>query len=282
VILVTGGTGTLGRQLVAVLVARGEQVRVLTRDPARADGLAAEVVVGDLRTPATLPDAVRGCAVVVAAAHGLVGDRRTNPATVDRDGNENLVRAAVDAGVQHLVLLSGLGAAPDHPMELLRMKHAAEQTVRESGLAWTIVRPAAYLETWQGIVGRKLVSGGPALVFGPGTNPINFVSVVDVAAVVDQVIAGSSSPGQVIEVGGPENITLTELAERLVAAAAGRQRIKHVPLPMLRAMSVLARPVAPGFARQTRMALWMNSADLRFDGGDFDRRFPEIARRRAD
>lgn len=276
-ILVTGATGTLGRHLVPLLTARGQRVRVLTRDPARADGLPAEIAVGDLREPATLVEAVRGCSVVVAAAHGLVGDRRTSPEAIDRDGNGHLLRAAIEAGVDHVVLVSTLGAAPDHPMSLCRMKFAAERALLASPLAWTIVRPSAYLETWADVVGGKLASGGPAMVFGPGTNPINFVSAADVAAVVALTIADPGQRGQLIEVGGPDNVTLTEFARRLVAAAGGTGRIKHLPLPMLRAMGTLARPVAPGFARQARMGVWMNSADLAFDAADLRRRFPQLS-----
>jgi len=262
VILVAGGTGTLGRRLIALLAARGEAVRILTRDPARAAGLPGDVAVGDLRDRQSLARAVQGCSAVVAGAHGFVGVGRTSPEAIDRDGNRNLVRAAADSGVEHLVLLSTLGAAPDHPMSLHRMKYAAEQALRDSGLAWTIVRPSAYLETWVGVIGAKLATGGPALVFGPGLNPINFVAVGDVAALVDRALRDPQLRGQVVEVCGAQNLTLTELAGRLVAERGGTARIKHVPLPMLRAMSVLARPVAPGFARQARMALYLDTAPL--------------------
>jgi len=54
-------------------------------------------------------------------------------------------------------------------MSLHRAKHAAEQALRASGLAWTIVRPAPFLETWTGIIGAKIAGNGQALVFGPGT-----------------------------------------------------------------------------------------------------------------
>jgi uncharacterized protein YbjT (DUF2867 family) len=116
------------------------------------------------------------------------------------------------------VLVSVLGAAPDHPMSLHRAKHAAEQALRASGLAWTIVRPSPFLETWAGIIGAKLGSNGRALVFGPGRNPISFVSAADVAAVVDLAVHDPSLGGQVLEVAGPEHLSFTQLADRLIAA----------------------------------------------------------------
>src|SRR5512132_558679 len=104
-------------------------------------------------------------------------------------------------------------------MSLHRAKYAADQALWASGLAWTIIRPAAYLETWIAIIGAKLADGGQALVFGPGRNPVNFVSAHDVAAVVDLAVHDPSLRGQVLEVTGPENLTFTQLAERLVTAS---------------------------------------------------------------
>jgi uncharacterized protein YbjT (DUF2867 family) len=267
VILVAGGTGTLGTLLVRRLADRGEQVRVLTRDPARAAHLpgTVEILAGDLGDPAAVAEAVAGCATVVSAVHGFAGPGKPSPEAIDRDANRALIQAAAAAGVGHLVLVSVLGAAPDHPMSLHRAKHAAEQALRASGMPWTIVRPAAYRETWAGIVGAKLAAKGQAVVFGPGRNPINFVSAEDVADLVDLAVRDPSLRGQVLEVAGPENLTFTELAERLIAASGQPGRIRHVPLPILRAMSVLARPISPTFARQAQAAVVMNTTDMTAD-----------------
>jgi uncharacterized protein YbjT (DUF2867 family) len=279
VILVAGATGTLGTEVVRRLADRGEPVRVLTRDPARAAHLpeTVEILAGDLGDRATVAEAVAGCASVVSAVHGFAGPGKPSPEAIDRDANRALIRAAAAAGVGHLVLVSVLDAAPDHPMSLHRAKHAAEQALRTSGLPWTIIRPAAYLETWAGIVGAKLAAKGQAVVFGPGRNPINFVSAHDVAALVDLAVHDPSLRGQVLEVAGPENLTFTELAERLIAASGQPGRIRHVPLPILRAMSVLARPVSPTFARQAQAAVVMNTTDMTADVTGIRDRFPTIA-----
>ncbi|HEX3337144.1 MAG TPA: SDR family oxidoreductase [Jatrophihabitans sp.] len=274
-ILVVGGTGRLGSLVVRSLAAAGTPVRVLTRDTQRAAGLPAAIVTGDLRDAASLDAAVAGCTTVVSAAHGFVGGRHGGPEAVDRAGNFNLLRAAVAAGVDHVVLTSVHGAAPEHPMSLHRAKYAAEQALRPSGLSWTIVRATAYLETWMEIVGGKLADGGPGLVFGHGDNPINFVSVVDVAQIVVATVVDPALRAELIEVGGPENLTLRDLARRL-----GATRVKQIPRPALRAMSVLARPAAPAFARQARAAVVMDTTDMTFDAAPLARRFPQIAWRR--
>jgi uncharacterized protein YbjT (DUF2867 family) len=278
VILVAGGTGTLGTQVVRRLLGRGLGVRVLTREPTRAAHLpgTVQILTGDLRDQAAVAAAVRGCATVISAVHGFVGPGKPSPEAIDRDANLALIQAATAAGVQHLVLVSVLGAAPDHPMSLHRAKHAAEQALRASGLGWTIVRPAAYLETWAGIIGAKLADGGQALVFGPGRNPINFVSARDVAAVIDLAIQDQSLRGQVLDVSGPENLTFSQIADRLVVANGKPGHTRHVPMPMLRAMSVLARPFSPTFARQAQAAVVMNTTDITADVAGIRERLPTI------
>ena len=277
-ILVAGGTGTLGRQVVRRLSTRGEDVRVLTRDPARAAALpdSVEVLAGDLRDPASVATAVRGCRTVVSAVHGFAGPGRPSPEAIDRDANLALIQAAGAAGAGQVVLVSVLGAAADHPMPLHRAKHAAEPALRASGLAWTIIRPAAYLETWIAITGARLPDKGQALVFGPGRNPINFVSAHDVAGVVDLAVQDPSLHGRLLEVAGPENLSFTQLAERLIAAGGRPGRLRHVPLPMLRAISLLARPVAPTFARQAQAAVVMNTSDMTVETSAIRDRLPTI------
>ena len=277
-ILVAGGTGTLGRRVVTRLLDRGDEpIRVLTRAPVRAGHLpeTVQVVVGDLRTDPLEP-LVEGCRTVVSAVHGFAGPTRTSPAAVDRDGNARLVAAAQRTGVGDFVLVSVVGAAPDHPLSLHRMKYAAEQHVRASGLHATTVRATSFLETWMEIIGGNLSHGGPALVLGPGRNPINFVSADDVAAFICLVVDGDRRIGEQLSVGGPGDLSFVEIAEHLLAHAPGSAGTRHVPLPVLRALSVLARPVRPAFARQAGAAVVMNTSDMTFDAAPLRARFPDI------
>lgn len=280
-ILVAGGTGTLGAHLVPLLATAGHRIRVLTRDERHADRVGeggVEVVVGDVRNPAAVTAAVRGCRTVISAIHGFAGPGRPSPASIDRDGNRTLFAAAAAEGAEHVILVSVVGAAADHPMSLHRMKFAAEQDLIASGPAWTIIRSTAFMETWIGLIGSPLAAKGHALVFGPGDNPINFVSMRDVAAVVELAVRDPALRGETLEVGGPENLSFNEVARRIVGGAAGTSaRTKHIPLPVLRAMSVLARPVAPGFARQARAAVVMNTTDLTFTDRGTRRLLPDLA-----
>jgi uncharacterized protein YbjT (DUF2867 family) len=271
VILVAGGTGTLGRELVGLLARDGSPVRILTRDPARAAGLSAEVAVGDVRDAASLGPAMAGCSAVVSAVHGFLGGRGAGPEAVDDRGNARLVRAAGEAGVGHVVMISVHDAAPHHPMSLHRAKHAAEQHLRGSGLPWTVLRPTAYLETWAAIVGAKVSSGGPALVLGRGENPINFVSARDVATLAARAVTDPALRHQAIDLPGPDNLTMVELARLL-----GADRVRHVPRAALRVMAVAAAPLRPALARQAIAALVMDTLDMTADSTQLRRRFPDL------
>jgi uncharacterized protein YbjT (DUF2867 family) len=263
VILVAGGTGTLGTPLVRMLAAHGETVRVLTRNEHHADSLrdtGVDVVIGDVRSAAAL--AVHGCTAVISAIHGFTGPRSADPASIDRDGNRTLIRAALDAHVDHMILVSAYGAAPNHPMSLHRMKYAAEESLIASGLSWTIVRPVPFMETWIDVIGARLADKGKALVPGPGDNPVNMVSVRDVATLIDRTIRDNTNRGRRLDVIGPESPTLRHIAEQLVAANPTPSRIVHIPLAVLRALAVLARPLAPAVARQAGAAVVMNTTDM--------------------
>lgn len=276
-ILVTGGTGLLGTRLVGHLVDGGNAVRVLTRDARRAAHLPAgvDIAIGDVATT-SLDAIVAGCTTVVSALHGFAGPTRTSPSAVDRDGNARLIAAAHRSGVTRFVLVSVVGAAIDHPMSLHRMKYEAELELERSGLDAVVVRATSYLETWRDIIGAKVADGGPALVLGPGQNPINFVSADDVARFVAAAATGDARIGPLVCVGGPEDLTFTQVAEQILASSGRTHDIRHVPLGMLRAMSMLARPVHTEAARKAQAAVVMNTTDMTFDAQATRHEFPDI------
>jgi NADH dehydrogenase len=256
VIVVAGGTGRLGTALVSRLVERGEPVRVLTRDRSRAGHLPpVEVAVGDVRNPSDVGAAVHGASAVVSAVHGFAG-RGVSPASVDRDGNARLIDAAAGVGA-HVVLMSVLGAAPDHPIGLFRMKAAAEDRLRSSGTPWTIVRAGPFRELYADLMRRTAGRSGRPLVFGRGDNPVPFVAVADVAAAVDQALHDPACRGAVIELPG-RAMTFNQLAAQLAAELGpGAQRPRHVPRPVLRILGT-AGATQPG--RMAAAALLMDTA----------------------
>src|SRR4030095_2243693 len=147
-ILIAGGSGLLGTRVTQLLTARGHAVRVLTRDPQRARHLESsqiETVTGSVQDPDAVAQAVSGAQIVISAIHGFAGHGASNPTTVDLQGNRALIQAAKAQGVERFILVSIHGATIDHPIELFRMKRRAEEELQASGIAWTIIRPTAYM-----------------------------------------------------------------------------------------------------------------------------------------
>ena len=259
--LVAGGTGRLGSLLVERLTQQEVAVRVLTRDPRRAEPLqrlGVEVARGDVRRPDTLSAAVDSVDVVVSAVHGFAGPGRVTPESVDRDGNTNLLAAAQEVGAA-MVMVSIVGASPDSPMELLRHKYAAEHIVRASGLSWTIVRATAFVELWAELVGK-------GIVFGRGDNPINLVAVTDVADLVAQAVLDPTCRGRVFEIGGPRDLSLNDLAALSREVAGKPAHVRHLPRAALRVMAPLHR--------LPKAALVMDTTDMTFRPGHDGRTGP--------
>jgi uncharacterized protein YbjT (DUF2867 family) len=220
--------------------------------------------------------AVAGARTVISAITGFGMARDISPRTVDWEGNRNLIRAAKAAGVEHFILLSVCQAAADHPIELFRMKYRAEEELRASGLAWTIIRPTAYMETWLGILGQPLLNSGGTRVFGRGQNPINFVSADDVARLVDLALADQTMRGVTVDAGGPENLSMVKVVETFEMLTGANGKVAHVPLPMMRAMSVLMNPFNATMARMMKAAVVMDTRDMTLDASARQQRYPSI------
>jgi uncharacterized protein YbjT (DUF2867 family) len=242
-IVVAGGSGRLGRALLAR--------RPNARSISRREGV-------DVRDRSALD--LRGATVVVSAMHGFAG-KGVDPESVDVRGNANLIEAAAAAGVRHFILVSVHDARADHPIELFRAKFRAEELLRASGLPYTIVRPSAFVETWLGIVCAPLLEKKKTMIFGRGRNPINFVSVDDIATVIDDAI-DRGPLGNAIECVGPDNLTFHELLDAFCAITGARGRVGHVPLPVMRTMAIVMRPFHANLARQIRAGVVLDTTDM--------------------
>lgn len=278
-ILVAGGTGTLGTHVVRLLTARGLEVCVMTRDSRRAGHLRGNlvtVVEGDVRDPYSVRNGARGAEAVVSLIHGFTGTDAGGPRAVDGEGNSNLIRAAESAGAEQFVMMSVRGASPDHPMELHRMKFQAEQELRASRLAWTIVRATAFMETYVPLICEPLLRRGRTQVFGRGDNPINFVSVEDVARFIDVAVLDPYLRGRIVEVGGPANLTFNQMTQIFGRVTGRTVRVAHIPVPLLKLVSRLLHPVRPELARLIQAAVVMDTTDMSFDPSALRRRYPHI------
>ncbi|MGY1779577.1 SDR family oxidoreductase [Geodermatophilus sp. SYSU D01036] len=217
-VVVTGGTGRLGRVLVPSLQAAGHQVRQVSRRGTGPGGVRA-----DLATGRDLPAAVRGAEVVVHAAT----DPRGNPWQVDVAGTRRLVQALDRDRLRHLVYVSIVGV-DRVPWSFYRAKFAAEQVVLASGLPVTIVR----ITQWHDFVDEMLGTArrGPVLIVPMGWSAAP-VDVGEAAGFLTEVVAGPPSGGEAVEFGGPEDLSAADLARAWVAAREPSVRVVSTPLP---------------------------------------------------
>src|SRR5712691_2875158 len=218
-ILVIGGTGRLGRQVVELLVQRGRPVRVLTRDPRRAalprtGGV--QLVGGDLRQRDSLGPALDGVDTVVCTAHGGEGAGSNGPRGIEGRGIPELIGLATGRLAQ-FVYISTASARLDSPSEFFRLKAQAERRLRASGIPYSLLRPPHLLDTWVPMLAKPLAKKDRAMVIGAGQNPVSWVGAHDVAAVA-ATLAGEPGTGFTADLGGPEPLTLRELNQQLERA----------------------------------------------------------------
>jgi uncharacterized protein YbjT (DUF2867 family) len=278
-ILIAGGTGRLGSQVANALCHRDLRVRVMSRGltpPADRLDEKVEVIHADVRDPATLAEPLEGVDLVLSAVQGFVGPGDVTPESVDRDGNLNLIEAAERQGAA-FILISVFGAAADSQMELFRMKYAAEQRLRAASCPWTIIRPEACTQTWANIIEQTAGKSGRPLVFGRGNAPISWLSVDDLAALVERTVLDDSLRGRVLEICGPEPATLLELATMVMTRRGWDGSPRRVPRPILHVMANTVGRVRPEIGRQSRAALAMDTMPVRRDDA-LRAEFPDLPR----
>lgn len=285
-ILIVGATGTLGGHVACQLLDQGHSVRAMTRDPVRASALAAagaEVVAGDLRDMVSLRAATRGVRAVVSASHSMLGAGKNSSALVDDKGQHALIDAAREAGVTHFIFTSVLGAAASHPVDFWRTKARIERYLLGSGLPCTIIRPSAFMEMHADeLIGKGVMTGKRVVLFGSGDNPRNFVAAADVARLIVLALEDVRLHGTTIEIGGPENFSSKQVLATFEKVAGTKARVVHVPLVLLRLMSVVMQPFHSGVGRILRSTIVGETTDQRFDAAPLLARFPIILTRLED
>ena len=210
-VLVVGGTGTIGSEVVRRLVARETDVRALTRTPSKAgwmEDLGVEVVEGDLGDPASLDAAltsVEEAFLLSDASRDLV------------ELQSNFVEAAERADLGHLVKLSAAGADPDATIPIDRWHGEVEERIEESGLEYTHLRPVYLMQNllrFAESIGRD----GAFFQATPGERSLSMVDARDVASVAATVLAEDGHDGEAYLLTGPETLTFTRVAAILSEA----------------------------------------------------------------
>lgn len=229
-VLVAGGTGFVGKRVVAALADAGHEVRVMTRHPDRHRGPGTPVY-GDVADPASLEPAVEGARAGYYLVHSLGSDD-----FVERDAQAAAAfgKAAGAAGCEQLVYLGGLGDDRDDLSAHLRSRREVEGLLGEGGVPVTVLRAGIVVGhggiSWE--ITRQLVEHLPAMVtprwVRTRTQPI---AVADVVRYLVGVLDNPAALGRTFEIGGPDVLAYADMLRR-VARVEGR-RLPIFPVPLL-------------------------------------------------
>jgi len=221
-ILITGATGNIGREIVQDLLAHGVDFKVMVRkEESRKlmESKGVKAVLGDFSHPGSLAVALKGVRQVFLLT-------TPQPDILKVEGS--FLNEARRAGVDRVVRLSAVGAQPWAASPLIRAHGQCEAQLEASGLAWTILRPNMFMQNLAPMYGDQVAR--TSTLFAPaGEARIPWVDTRDVAALACTVLTEVGHEGLVYEITGPEPCTYAEVAERL-SAQLGRT-IRYVDVP---------------------------------------------------
>jgi uncharacterized protein YbjT (DUF2867 family) len=235
-ILVAGATGYLGRHVVTELKRRNHWVRALARDRARAPAQADELFEGRITEPSTLAHACDGIDAVFSSV-GITRQRdRLTFRDVDYQGNVNLLEVALAARVPRFVYVSIAHGEELRDLAIVRAHEEFVERLRASPIESIVLRPTGYFSDMDEFL--KMARAGRAYLFGDGSARMNPIDGSDLAAVAADALAEGGVA--TIAVGGPETLTIRQIAQTAFAAVGTEPRIRSLPAGALRgAVSVL-------------------------------------------
>lgn len=222
-VLITGGRGSLGRALIPAIASNGHVVRVMSRRPRPAlFNPEVEWAQADIASGSGIEEALEQISVIVHAA----SDPRRAEA-VDVDGTRQLLEAARKVGVSHVIYISIVGI-DDIPLGYYKQKRAAEKIVESSGLPYSILRATQF----HSLVDSMLLAAARLPMIMPIPTDFRFQSVdeSEVAQRLAQCV-GDGPRVRVADFGGPEVLSLGEMAESWLEVARVRKRLIRLPLP---------------------------------------------------
>ncbi len=266
IVLVTGAAGTLGHRIVQQLTSKGISVRALVRtqaqiEPLRAMG--AETFIGDVTDKASLIPVVAGVSGIISAVGAGMGNGTNTPHRVDYEGNCNLIDLAVQANVQHFVLISAIGAQYIRSTSIFPAKFHAEQYLRQSGLSWTILRGGAFMPTYQQAWARSGKSGRYDVV-GSAMKPVHTISPDDLAELAVRALWEPGARAKTLDVTNYERLTSLDIAAIHSRVFNRPIRLRRLPTLLLRAIRLPLKRINP--SRADFLGFLQAVGDNIFDG----------------
>jgi len=260
-VLVVGGTGMVGGQVVTELLNRGKRVRALVRpgsDASRLESSGVEIARGDMMDPDSLLRAMTGADAVITTAAGYTRHRKGDNPNIDTVGNSNLADAAKRAGIRRFVLTSILTCDQTPEVPQFWHKRLMEDRLQALGVPFVALRPGAFLDQVTRFGGDPITKHKVRWFGSPGI-PLTFVLTSDLAGYLAAAVDAPGVEGQRIDIGWDRPISMQEFADIAERLTGEEIRVQSVPVGVLRAAGALMAPVNPMAKDLAAMMGWFQT-----------------------
>jgi len=268
-VLVVGGTGMLGSQVVWQLLSAGKQVRALVRpgsDATRLEAAGATIARGDMMDLDSLVRAMDGADSVVTSAAGYTRHSKGDSPQIDTIGNSNLAEAASRTRVRRFVLTSILTCDQTPEVPHFWHKKLAEDRLEQLGVPFVALRPGAFLDQVTRFGGDPF-SKGRLTWLGSARVPLTFVLSSDLAGYLAAATDLRGVEGQRIDIGWDRPVSMQDVADISGRLLGRRIRVRTIPGRLIRAAGSALGPVNPMIKDMGAMAAWFESGRYVADTG---------------
>jgi len=260
-VLVVGGTGLLGEQVVAELRSRGKRVRALVRptsDATRLERTGVEIARGDMMDPASLLDAMDSADAVVSTAAGYTRHSKGDTNEIDTIGNRNLADAASRVGVRRFVLTSILTCDQTPQVPHFWHKKLAEDRLEELGVPFVALRPGAFLDMIVRMGGDPFAKRR-LMWFGSPKIPLTFVLTQDLAGYLAEAVDAPGVDGQRIDIGWDRPVSMQDIAQISGHLLTQQIRVRTIPAGVINAAGAVVGRFSSTVNDMAAMMRWFQT-----------------------
>jgi uncharacterized protein YbjT (DUF2867 family) len=260
-VLVVGGTGLLGEQVVAELRSRGKRVRALVRptsDATRLERTGVEIARGDMMDPASLLDAMDSADAVVSTAAGYTRHSKGDTNEIDTIGNRNLADAASRVGVRRFVLTSILTCDQTPQVPHFWHKKLAEDRLEELGVPFVALRPGAFLDMIVRMGGDPFAKRR-LMWFGSPKIPLTFVLTQDLAGYLAEAVDAPGVDGQRIDIGWDRPVSMQDIAQISGQLLTQQIRVRTIPAGVINAAGAVVGRFSSTVNDMAAMMRWFQT-----------------------
>jgi uncharacterized protein YbjT (DUF2867 family) len=260
-VLVVGGTGMLGGQVITELLSRGKRVRALVRpttDATQLERTGVEIARGDMMDSASLLDAMDSADAVISTAAGYTRHSKGDTDQIDTIGNRNLADAASRAGIRRFVLTSILTCDQTPQVPHFWHKKLAEDRLEELGVPFVALRPGAFLDMIVRMGGDPF-SKRRLMWFGSPKIPLTFVLTQDLAGYLAEAVDAPGVDGQRIDIGWDRPVSMQEIALISGRLLSQQIRVRSVPVGLINTAGAVVGRFSPMVKDMAAMMRWFQT-----------------------